>query len=382
MQLNQTILNFIFLALLTLQNSSQELLSRYSRGILKESYSPGLVVFLSEITKCVISIIGTYVTRHKETNIVQHIKTLIKTSLVSSVPALIYFFQNLLHLISYENIPAELHAVLSQLKILTSAILSVMIIKKKLTSTQWRALITLIVSVIIVEGASRKEMQDDQSFTMFNYIIGVSCCLLACTASGFSGVYMELVLKNKLGNGPKLNLWERNFQLSMYSIVFAIINLTFSDGKNILTKGLFHDFTILGCGCVLLMSIGGILVALILTYADVIVKGFSVSVSIICTTIGAWILFGSPITFEFILGAIGVIISISNYNDKSASWAFQNPEIIGEDVTVQNTVLQSTQPEVMVRKEEKQIELIPLEDIDGPQVEVGDAAVVIEDVEN
>ena len=200
--------------------------------------------------------------------------------------------------------------------------------------------------------------------------------LLACVASGFSGVYMELVLKNRVGNGPKLNLWERNFQLSMYSIVFAIINLTLFDGINIIQKGLFHDFTLLGCCCVALMSVGGILVALILTYADVIVKGFSVSVSIICTTIGAWMLFGAPITFEFILGSIGVIISITNYNDKTASWAFQNPEIVPENQNTEKTI------EVTNVEEKKQIDLIPLEEIDEPQNETENVTVVVEDVEN
>ena len=183
----QTI-SIICLTLLTLQNSSQSLVSRYSRGILHENYSAWTVVFMNEIVKLLISMIGTIITRRNEQpKIGNHFILLLKTSLVSSVPALIYLIQNVLYLVALENIPAELYSVLSQLKILSAAILSYLIIKKQISQKQWASLVLLVVSVTIVENASRSTMsQNTTEFTFGNYIIGVGSCLLVVLISGFS----------------------------------------------------------------------------------------------------------------------------------------------------------------------------------------------------
>ncbi|ELP87139.1 UDP-N-acetylglucosamine transporter, putative [Entamoeba invadens IP1] len=321
--MNKAVLSAIFLILLTIQATSISIITRYSRGVLKEKYSIPASILLNEILKMVMSFVGIAVT-HRDTPLFSHLKLIISCSLVSSVPALIYFFQNMLIQVSLSNIHPGLYSILAQAKILSAALLSVIILGKKLTTTQWRALLALVVCVISVESANRAASANSPSENTGNYFLGVLTALLASTASGFSGVYMEKILKNKVSSGPKLNLWERNFQLSLYSILFAAINVFVVDFKSTFTLGPFHDFSWTAFVMVLDTSIGGILVALVMTYADVIVKGFAVSIAIVCTTICSYFIFDSPITFEFCLGAAGVLIAIANYNDETASYTFQN----------------------------------------------------------
>ncbi|EDR26118.1 UDP-N-acetylglucosamine transporter, putative [Entamoeba dispar SAW760] len=389
--MNQAILSIIFLAALTIQNTSLSLITRYSKGILKEQYSTSASILLSEITKCVISIIGIMLTR-KDVTIFSHLKYLIMTSLISSIPALIYFFQNILCQLSLANIQPGLYSVLTQVKILSAAILSVLILGKKLTATQWRGLATLVLAVITVESASRTTTGNSAVEGGY-YFIGVGAALLAATASGFSGVFMEKILKNKVDNSPKLSLWERNFQLSIYSIGFSIINLVLFDSVSVFQKGIFHDFSIYTLIMIFVMSVGGILVALVMTYADVIVKGFAVSVAIVCTTTLSYFIFNTPISFEFCLGAIGVLISISNYNDQRASWSYQNPEpVIGEihnDSTVMEQTVNELEHEESIKTEnasllaeqraENNIDVLTIDELEAPSVE---SKLIIDDLEN
>ncbi|ELP87142.1 UDP-galactose/UDP-N-acetylglucosamine transporter, putative [Entamoeba invadens IP1] len=321
--MNKAVLSSIFFVCLTVQTVSIFLITRYSRGVLKEKFSIPSSILLNEIIKLFVSLIGIFVT-HKE-KYFSHLKTLIMCSLVSSVPALIYFFQNILSQVALSNIHPGLYSILSQLKILSAALLSVIILGKKLTTTQWRALLALVVCVTIVESANRAASNSSNEKTeMGNYFLGIITAIIANSASGFSGVYMEKILKNKVSSGPKLNLWERNFQLSLYSILFAAINVFVVDFKSTFTLGPFHDFSWTAFLMVLDYSVGGILVALVMTYADVIVKGFAVSVAIVLTTLLSHFLFGSPINLEFALGAVGVLIAIANYNDETASYTFQS----------------------------------------------------------
>ncbi|KAL7717425.1 UDP-N-acetylglucosamine transporter [Entamoeba marina] len=284
--MNKLLLCVIFIVCLTLQNTALSIITRYSRGILKETYSMGVAILLSETLKLLISFVGIVFTIEQDRNLINHIKYIISNSLISSVPALIYFCQNLLLQVSLSSIPPALYSIISQVKIISAAILSVLVLHKSITITQWRALAALCFGVISVESSTRQ----DQNITKNDdggYIVGVMSALLAAIGSGFSGVYMEKILKNKQVEGPKLNVWERNLQLSIFS---------------------------------------GILVALVMLYADVVVKGFAVSLAIVLTAFCSWVFFGTPITVEFGIGAITVIISVFNYQDITASYQHQNPD--------------------------------------------------------
>ena len=119
---------------------------------------------------------------------------------------------------------------------------------------------------------------------------------------------------------------------------------------------------------------------MVMTYADVIVKGFAVSVAIICTTICSYILFDSKITFEFILGAIGVLISISNYNDVTASWKYQNPEPLPTEETIETKNENEIQVNfATIPDTNKTLQVISLDDLETPNTE---NSLILEDLEN
>lgn len=196
------------------------------------------------------------------------------------------------------------------MKILTTAIFAVLILRKKLLNTQWGALLLLIAGVVLVQLADPKKVGSSKlgGVPEQNRLIGFSAAFGACVLSGFAGIYFEKMLK-----GADISVWMRNVQLSLLSIPLGFITCFISDYTNITTKGFFIGYDAFVVYLVLLNAGGGLLVALVVKYADNILKGFATSLAIIISCVASIYLFDFQLTLQFAIGAIFVILSIFLY---------------------------------------------------------------------
>merc|ERR550517_1217135 len=165
---------------------------------------------------------------------------LIKNSLVMSVPALCYFLQNILAYTALENLSSSVYGVLQQAKILTAAIFSVVLLRKKISQTKWRALLLLFLGATLVEHHTFQEHGDD---SLGNPVTGTIAMMTMISMSGFAGVYYEKMLKG-VNQSPedKLSVWDRNVQLATWSIGFAMFGLS-KDRSLIMSEGLFAGWS-------------------------------------------------------------------------------------------------------------------------------------------
>lgn len=62
-------------------------------------------------------------------------------------------------------------------------------------------------------------------------------------------------------------------------------------------------------------ALGGILVALVVKHTNSIIKGFASSLAIVVITFMSHFLFGAPLTLNFALGTVTVIVSVFNYSE-------------------------------------------------------------------
>lgn len=192
------------------------------------------------------------------------------------------------------------------MKILTTAVFAVIILRKKLLPTQWGSLVLLVAGVAMVQLTDQKKAaaaDQDQ-----NRVLGFAAALGACVLSGFAGIFFEKMLK-----GADISVWMRNVQMSLLSIPLGIITCLISDYNRIDTKGFFHGYDIYVVYLIVLQAGGGLLVALVVKYADNILKGFATSLSIIISCIASIYLFNFDLTIQFTIGASLVIGAIFMY---------------------------------------------------------------------
>lgn len=346
-------------------STSAALIVRYSQGVLKEKYSIVGSVVVTEVIKLMLSTLA--VCRDYRWSVVNTMKrcfTIMGSSLPMAVPAVVYLVQNTLNYVALQSIPSATHAILVQLKLLTTAIFAVLILRKQIFFYQWRALFLLFIGIVLVQWPTSSStpaagavadttvqapagqtatgldstggiaggggVADGASFgamlsTLPDLIAkygGVMAATTQAALSGFSGVYTEWRLK---GRGS-FTLWENNFQLCFYSICFGVMSLMLStkDLDMITTQGFFHGYSIYTWSCIALNSWGGLMVAAILLYCDNILKNFASSVSILATSVLGFMMYGEPqFTVNFFCGACVLISAIFIYNEDIIALAGQ-----------------------------------------------------------
>ena len=135
------------------------------------------------------------------------------------IPAGLYTLQNNLLYIALSNLDAATYQVTYQLKILTTALFSVLMLSKKIDSLKWISLIILTVGVSLVQWPNSSNSKTTLDKTFNNKLIGLSAVIIACFSSGFAGVYFEKLLK-----GSSTGVWVRNIQLGKLEEGQACLN--------------------------------------------------------------------------------------------------------------------------------------------------------------
>ena len=186
-----------------------------------------------------------------------------------------------------------------------------------------------------LENTGHSSSSQDQ-----NHLLGLTAVVISCLSSGFAGVYFEKMLK-----GSDTSVWMRNVQLGIFGSTTALISLVAKDGSAIAAKGFFFGYTPLVVFVVVQQAVGGLIVAVVVRYADNILKGFSTSLSIIISCIASIFLFGFVVTLTFFIGAVLVIVSIYMYGrpqQAAASKWSSPPPVLPVSVNPSSTNSNST----------------------------------------
>lgn len=225
-----------------------------------------------------------------------------------AVPSLVYAFQNNILFIALSNLEAATFQVLYQLKIFTTAILSVVMLQRKLTRLKWLALLVLMAGVSLVQLNINSSAATDDLPSSNSYK-GLVAVLMASLSSGFAGVYFEKILK---GTSP--SIWIRNIQLGSFGIVFAGMMMVVNDGAGIWRDGLLYGYTWQVWWVVMNTALGGLVVAMVVKYANSIVKGFALSISIVLSSVISMLSQGFRPSFGWGVGAFLVLFASMLYS--------------------------------------------------------------------
>ena len=286
------------LGALVIQNTALILLMRMSRVNARSSamYIASTAVVMCEVIKTVVSVIGYY-TDDCRCNLEMFIKRCQSPNIAwheifsISVPAFLYVIQNNLQYYAVSNLPAEVYQVLIQGKIITTALFSAILLKKRYSIIQWSSVVALSIGVGLVQlsltGAATalfstsatqmvsRSFQFSTASKHINFALGIPSVLVSVMTSGFAAVYLEKMLKQKDG------FWARNIQLSIVSLMISLFGALVKDAETIVNQGFFFGYNPLVLSVILTQALGGMLVAFVVRYSNSVMKGFATSGSII-----------------------------------------------------------------------------------------------------
>lgn len=144
-------------------------------------------------------------------------------------------------------------------------------------------------------SATYEGIKDDlDSGLKMNYSIGLSAVLVSALVSGLTGVYFEKVLKD---SASSVSLWTRNIQLSLYSLIPALVfGVILNDGQEIAQHGFFDGYNSVVWAAIVFQAVGGVLTSICINYADNIAKNFATSISIIISFVFSLFFFDFSVT--------------------------------------------------------------------------------------
>lgn len=268
------------------------------------------------------------------------------------------------------NINAAMFSVLVQTKLLFTAIFAYIVLLKKLKYIQLISLVLLTVGVMlcnisnmIANAANSTTNGGDSSG---DPVKGIIATIGIAVSSGFASVYTEKVIKSGGGNAStsstsastngtistgvdtaipmtttisgstavaippgsdttiicttnnstKYGLAYTQVQLSLMSLLTIGLYAILMDWNEIMSVGLFYNFTGGALVSVAFSAMGGLLVAAVLKYADSVLKGYATAMSVVLTGILSMLLFHTQLSTIYFMGIINVVIAVLLYNGK------------------------------------------------------------------
>ncbi|NXW88125.1 S35A2 protein, partial [Alopecoenas beccarii] len=230
-----------------------------------------------------------------------------------AVPSLIYTFQNNLQYVAISNLPAATFQVTYQLKILTTAVFSVLLLGTSLSRTQWLSLALLFLGVALVQTDQLQPSPEPPPASPSplppqNQLVGLAAVVTSCLSSGFAGVYFERLLKSTGGS-----IWLRNVQLGAVGTVVALLAMLLAEGSSVAALGFFYGYNAAVWAVVVNQAAGGLLVAVVVRYADNILKGFATALAVVASTAASVQLFGFRPRAPFLAGTAMVLLAVYLY---------------------------------------------------------------------
>ena len=307
---NEKMFRLFLLFMMTAQNSSVVLISKHTRaGISSEDlYVINDLIMVQEFGKLVLASALEFnstngqLARSIKENIFDRPKDFFRIL----IPSLLYLVQNSLLYVAISNLTAPMFQVTYQCKLLTTAVVSVIMLQRKYSLKQWTCLTALGIGVAIVVLGAQSDSKKDSSeggekdnANDQNLFVGLMAVTVACLCSAFAGVYFEFVLKRPTNDGGEarapVSMWMRNIQMAFFSICIAYINMMRDNDRGVtgvmdenndpITKPFMHGFTGWVYVVVMLQAGGGLLVAAVIKYADNVLKGMATGVSVVTATL-------------------------------------------------------------------------------------------------
>ncbi|XWS50055.1 hypothetical protein CRYUN_Cryun12cG0055500 [Craigia yunnanensis] len=196
--------------------TSQGLLITLSQSNGGYKYDYATVSFFAEVFKLLVSSLLLW--RECQTSPSPIITTEWKSVRLFPIPSIIYLIHNNIQFATLTYVDTSTYQIMGNLKIVTTAILFRLFLRKKVFYLQWMVIVLLAVGTTTSQVKGCGEASCDSQFTasIQGYILGI---LSACI-SALAGVYTEFLMKRNSDS-----LYWQNLQLHTFTTWLVDLNL-------------------------------------------------------------------------------------------------------------------------------------------------------------
>jgi probable UDP-sugar transporter A4 len=259
-----------------------------------------------------------------------------RNSLAYVIPAGLYFINNNLAVYIQLYMDSTSYQVLSNLKILTTAVLYYLIIGKKFNNVKILSLVILFFAGVLysignlkshdinskVDFSNQTDVVHDSARKSQFYVTqtGFVLILFYCTLSGFAGVYNEFLLKRNFQD----SIYMQNIYLYMFGSLFNLVTnfsrfkITLSvDEKssfNSLILFFFNGFNIYTWLIIGSQVFNGIAMSIVIKHSSNITRLFVISCSMFVTTLLSVLVFNLQLNFYFYTSFGAIVIALYLYS--------------------------------------------------------------------
>jgi len=236
----------------------------------------------------------------------------LKDVLMFSIPALIYFVNNNLNLLVLQYMDAAAWQLLSQLKIVFTAILFRIFLQRELTIYQWLAVWQLSCGAAVSQIPAQGVTHHRPTHATGGYAsLAVAGSVFSCFLSAAAGVANEKMLKE-----IKAHVMVQNFVLYSWGIFFSIGGIVLHNDPSMHSRSYLSGFNNWAWVVVFSTAFCGLSVSAILKYLDNMVRCYTHTIATLVTMALTNIIFHISPTPQLYLAIAITFASTVQYNVK------------------------------------------------------------------
>ena len=221
-----------------------------------------------------------------------------------SLPAFCYFISNNCMFYIIRELGPTTYQITNNLKVIATGLLMRVVLGRKLTWPQWKALVLLVLGSVVATS----KPNDDMKSSVLGYIF----VFINAFAAGAGGVVSEKLLKGN-SDGVVDNFHWQNVQLYFFGLAFGLASsITYMNSASY--DGLLDGFNIWACGAILSLSGAGLLVSLILKHLDNFAKCFVGVVSIIAVAAMRAFFMNDTVSLNLAVGIVLTCMALEQFN--------------------------------------------------------------------
>ncbi|XP_053574569.1 probable UDP-sugar transporter protein SLC35A4 [Bombina bombina] len=255
-------------------------------------FSSTSVVLLIELYKFIVSVSLLLIWDRKSTEVLLSWRL----ALPYTLPALLYCVNNNLVVHMQHFMDPSSFQVLSNLKIVSTALLYSLFLNQRLSINKWFALFLLLAAGVFYSYGGIQGVENLSPDThLYVTLTGLFLMLLYCVISGLSAVYTEIILKTQ---SIPLNM--QNIFLYTFGIVINLTAHLTSSHEGSFFKG----FSVWVLVIIFSQAVNGLIMSAVMKHSSNITRLFIISFSMLVNGLLSFFMFNLQLTILFYLAVI------------------------------------------------------------------------------